>query len=96
METGQIILRKKITPSLSHVVIETRIRKITCPWRLGAMFWTGGFPNSEKQFVPMFPLAFVSRPGMMGKVSLEIPLPHLDSSLSRALPVGCTNVGSMI
>lgn len=44
----------------------------------------------------MFPLAFVPRPRMTGKVSLEIPVPHLDSSLSRALSVECTNVGSMI
>lgn len=35
---GSNYFKKKIIPSLSHVVIETRIRKVTWPWRLGTMF----------------------------------------------------------
>lgn len=90
METGQIILRKKITPSLSRVVIETRIRKVTWPWRLGAMFGDRGGFQTVKNNLWHVSLAFVSRPGMRVKVILEIPLPHLHRSLGKALPVECT------
>lgn len=50
--------------------------------------WDRGFSNSGKQFVPMFPLAFVSRPGMTGKVSLEIPTAPSRQLTQQGLPAG--------